>query len=352
VADYVNRILPAPFIFQDFDTTPEGSLPAGWTSTGFADTSASALEIDFGNLDSAAYTNWTVVDVSRFNGEFVTYSDPADITMDYQRVLTPNPSNVVNGAFIRNLGSGRMLFANSGYRNGSMGVVQFLFTPDFDLTGKTDVSVGFHSLWEQNQDSIAALEYSTDRGATWLPIVYMLDQVDVVTNLTGGVDAEATFSTQYGDLATWTDDQGALQGGYYGAFIGVPSSQWSTLAPYISQRVDDSASNSKRVEVYRLPQADNQPAVRFRFSHAGNDSWYWGVDNFGLYSIPAAAPNITSITRSGDNVVIAWPGAPGLRLQQTTSLSAPNWQNVPGTDGASSATVEATGTAAFFRLVR
>lgn len=352
VAGYVNKVLPAPFVFQDFDAVPEGSLPAGWTSSGAADTSASALEIDFGNLDSAAYTNWTVVDVSRFNGEFVAYSDPADITTDYQRVLTPNPSNVVNGAFVRNLGSGRMLFANSGYRNGSMGVVQFLFTPDFDLTGKTDVYVAFHSLWEQNQDSIAAVEYSTDRGATWLPIVYMIDQVDVVTNATGGIDAETTLNSPYGDLATWTDEQGAPQGGYYGAFIGVPFTEWSTLAPYISPRVDDSASTSKRVEVFRLPQADNMPAVRFRFAHAGTDSWYWGIDNFGLYSIPEAAPSISSITRNGNNVVLSWPGAPGLRLQQTASLSAPNWQDVPGTEGASNATVATTGAAGFFRLAR
>ncbi len=62
------------------------------------------------------------------------------------------------------------------------------------------------------------------------------------------------------------------------------------LAPFIQGRVDDDARESKRVELFRLPQADHQAKVRFRFAHAGADSWYWGVDDFGLYSIPQVNP--------------------------------------------------------------
>src|SRR5207247_7183014 len=85
------------------------------------------------------------------------------------------------------------------------------------------------------------------------------------------------------------------KGGNYGAFIGAASNQWSTLGPYISARVDDDPIGSKRVELFRLPAADNQATVRFRFAHAGTDSWYFGIDDFGLYSItPGTTPVITT----------------------------------------------------------
>jgi hypothetical protein len=64
VANYVNIVLPAPLVFENFNSTPEGSLPAGWTRTNL-DTirdSTSEPDITFTNLDSAAYTNWTVVE--------------------------------------------------------------------------------------------------------------------------------------------------------------------------------------------------------------------------------------------------------------------------------------------------
>ena len=51
---------------------------------------------------------------------------------------------------------------------------------------------------------------------------------------------------------------------------------------------------SKRVELYRLAGADNQSHVRFRFAHAGTDSWYFGVDAFGIYSIPSVAAPVAT----------------------------------------------------------
>ncbi len=49
------------------------------------------------------------------------------------------------------------------------------------------------------------------------------------------------------------------------------------------------------MELFRLTAADNQSAVRFRFAHAGTDSWYFGIDDFGLYSItPGGLPFVTS----------------------------------------------------------
>ncbi len=366
VAAHVNLQLPPPIVFEDFDNTPEGSLPSGWTAVSL-DTFRSVTSepaLNFGNLDSEAYVNWTTVDVSRFTGTFDTYSQvyngiaqPPGYAEDYQRVLTVNPSNVVNGVFLRSLASGRMAFANSGYRNDELGQVMYLFSPDFNLTGKTNVHLAFHSVWEQNQDSLAAVEYSIDEGASWLPVVYMIETSDVLTNLDGTIDAATTFSTVhpagFQGVATYYDpDTQTIEGGYYGAFLGVAPSQWSTLGNYISPRADDNPVESKRVEFFRLPQADNQPKVRLRFAHAGTDSWYFGIDNVGLYSPVTTQLQISSIVRDGANVTISWEGAPGRKLQKSTSLTNPIWQDVPGSEGASSASDTAAEPQAFYRLIQ
>src|ERR1044071_6483807 len=246
---YVNKQLPAPIFFENFNSTSEGSLPAGWTRTGLDTMRDTTSEpgINFTNLDSDAYTNWTVVEAYRFTNVFETYSQeynggttPPDEASDYQRVLSVNPSNVVNGAFVRNLASGRFAFGDSGYRLDALGQIEYLFSPDFNLTGRSNIYLSLHSLWEQNQDSIAALEYSIDTGANWQPLLYMLDGSDVLTNLDGSIDALGTFTNTYTDVAQYVDSgSGLTVGGYYGAFIGVASNRWSTLAPYISRRVND-----------------------------------------------------------------------------------------------------------------
>ncbi len=366
VAAYVNLQLPAPIVFENFDNTPEGSLPAGWTAVSL-DTFRDLISepgLNFGNLDSDAYVNWTTVDVSRFTGTFDTYSQvyngivqPVGYAEDYQRMLSVNPSNVVNGVFLRNLASGRMAFANSGYRNDDLGQVMYLFSPDFNLAGKANVHLAFHSIWEQNQDSLAAVEYSIDEGASWLPVVYMIETSDVFTNLDGTIDAATTLSTVHpagfqGVATYYNPNTQTIEGGYYGAFIGVDPSQWSALGDYISPRVDDNPVESKRVELFRLPQADNQPKVRLRFAHAGTDSWYFGIDNVGLYSLATAQMQISSIVRDGANVTISWEGAPGRKLQKSTSLTNPVWQDVAGSDGASSVSDATTGPQAYYRLIQ
>jgi glycerophosphoryl diester phosphodiesterase len=58
------------------------------------------------------------------------------------------------------------------------------------------------------------------------------------------------------------------------------------------------------------------------------------------------------VTRAGTAVNITWAGAANVRLQKATSLSNPDWQDVPGTLGANSfAESTPTGTA-FYRLLR
>ena len=279
--------LPTPFYFENFNSVTEGGLPAGWYQTNYS--TQTEASFDLHNLNSASYATWVVVERARFTSNFLSYSSHTPV--DYSRVLSFNPNNVVNGQTVTNLATGRFVFSTSGYRDGNQ--VMYLFTPDFNLTGRTNVHVAFHSLWEQNQDNIAALEYSTNGGAQWLPVVYLLDGPDVLT--TGGnVDAIKTFTNRYPDVAVYTDPITHTQkGGFYGEFVAAPISQ--ALATYINARVNDNPVESKRVELFRLPAADNQPAVRFRFAHAGTDSWYWGVDDFGLYSInPGQLPVVTT----------------------------------------------------------
>jgi YVTN family beta-propeller protein len=279
--------LPTPFYLENFNSVAEGGLPAGWYQTNYS--TRSETSFDLHDLNSASYATWVVVERARFSSNFVSYSSHTPV--DYSRVLSFNPNNIVNGQTVTNLATGRFVFSTSGYRDGNQ--VMYLFTPDFNLTGRTNVHVVFNSLWEQNQDNVAALEYSTNGGAQWLPAVYLLDGPDVLTT-SGNVDAIKTFTNRYSDVAVYTDPiTQAQKGGFYGEFIAAPISQ--ALAPFINARVNDDPVESKRVELFRLPAADNQPAVRFRFAHAGQDSWYWGIDEFGLYSItPGQLPVITT----------------------------------------------------------
>jgi hypothetical protein len=299
VLGYYNLLLPSPIHLETFETTDEGSFPTGWSQLSYSavpdptcdlqSTGVSGLQ----DLNSACYANWVVVDSARFQSPMLTYGAHTPET-DYRRVLSTNTANVVNNTVVDSLAQGKIVFGNSGYRDGASQIV-YLFSPDFDLTGRTNVYLSFHSLWEQNQDSIGAVEYSIDEGATWLPLVYMIENADIVRDANGNIDAAATFTTPRTDIATYVDlPSGETRGGYSGAFIGVASNNWSTLGPYISGRVDDNPIESKRVEVFHLPAAANQSKVRLRFAHAGANSWYFGIDNVGLYSLSTASPPLLS----------------------------------------------------------
>lgn len=288
--------LPLPIYLENFDSTPEGGLPAGWSRTNYStlpQSNSNLLE-----LASTPYAGWLVVDRSRFTSNFLAYTSHQSV--DYSRVLSFNPANVVNGQTVTNLANGKFLFCTSGWREGNQ--VQYVFSPAFDLTGRTNIHVSYHSIFEQNQDNFGAVEYSVNGGATWLPVVYMIDGPDMLTT-SGATDALKTLTNRAADIATYVEPgSGLTKGGYFGTFIGVASNLWSTLAPYLSARVNDDPVESKRVELFRLSAADNQPSVRFRFAHAGTDSWYFGIDDFGLYSItPGTLPIITKAP-SGMNV--------------------------------------------------
>jgi nicotinate dehydrogenase subunit B len=56
--------------------------------------------------------------------------------------------------------------------------------------------------------------------------------------------------------------------------------------------------------------------------------------------------------RVGNQIQLSWNGGPGRKLQKTTSLTNPLWQDVPGTEGVSSIQLPATDATAYFRAIR
>ena len=346
IASWTNVYLPAPLYSEDFDQLPLATngpptvFPAGWTATNCTDPAA-VVGWDLYDERSDAYMDWVIT----------TMDIAVNNTGWGANILNVNGPIVVNGALVTVLGSNKVAFAASDRRSGSQ--IQIMLTGDYNLTGQSNVYVAFNSMYTQNQDNIDSLEYSIDQGATWLPIVYLLNSAAddiIITN--GVIDAYATLTTIHSDAAFCT---GSGDGNYYGAFIGVASNLWGTLGPYFSARIDDNQKESHRLEKYRLSQADGQPKVRFRFMQAATDSWVWAVDNFGIYSIPSPAPlQIGSFTRSGTNITINWNGIGGnfSGLQKTTNLSPANWVNIPGTIGQTNYAEPIGGNTAYYRGVR
>jgi hypothetical protein len=343
VAGYQNIALPSPIpgTFEDFEGVTEGvtitagstnwNLPAGWSV--FNETTHETSGFDLTDGSSDAWLNWLVVNTDRLeqiaSGEDGTYTSPTP-GYTYTPILGSatgprrliSPPIVVNGVLLDSLAHGNVIDADSDQRcNGCFGQYNVLFTRDYDCTGYTNVYVKWNSLYEQNQDNIGAVEYSVDQGVTWLPVLYMLDDgvtdgdgSDVVTNGgTGQIDVLATFGTPRNDQA------GTLA---YSNFIGtvVSPANYVAIAAATQGRKNDDPLASKRIEIYRLPLADNNSHVRFRFAQAGTSSWYFGIDDFGLYSITlpvitgqpssltvdANTPASFSVTASGGPFTYQW----------------------------------------------
>ena len=282
VAPYVNIDLGPPLHLESFDGVGEGALPAGWSVLNFTDLDTFP-GTDLNNFHSDTFLNWTVVSRSTISNWFTVTPGGGD----FLTIFDVAPNQVINNALVTNLISSNSIIAISDRTSSAQKQIDYLFTGDYNLSGKANVYLSFHNIYIQNQNNIGSVEYSINGGATWLPALYLLDGPDILLDSAGNIDASNTFATVYADVPNV--DLNSTANGYYGQYIGVKSNLWSTLAPFLAARGDDDETGSKRVEVIRLAQADNQPAVRFRMAMAGAWAWYFGMDDFGLYSITGAS---------------------------------------------------------------
>ncbi len=293
VAPYANYTLPAPIWIEKFDSVQEGAMPQGWTTvTPFTPQGNEDLD----NPNSDSYLVWVVISRDRV----------ASITAWNASYRLNTPEAYINGVKIQNLIEGQFAYHESDIRSGSQ--YAELFSPSVNLTGKSDIYLVYNSIYTQNQDNVAGVEYSVDGGNTWLPVVYMVDAADLVKNPDGTTDAEGTLTATQNDTAVYTDPvTGEEIGRSYGAFVKAARDTWKDLAPYISGRINDDQMESHRIEKFRLPQADNQANVKLRFFQAGTASWFFGVDNVGLYSITTIdAPALTKQPASATKVAGGW----------------------------------------------
>jgi hypothetical protein len=308
IAAYANFNLPEPIWFEDFEVE-EGTLPTGWEALSPLDPLAGYEDLDDPNSDS--YLNFVVISRDRVAAIGTAGRWDAARRLNY-------PEAYINGEQITSLIHTNFAYHESDIRSGSQ--VAELISPSVNLTGKTDVYLVYHSIYEQNQDNIAGTEYSIDGGTSWLPVVYKIDAADIINDEDGVIDPVATLTAEYGDVARYFDrDTGEEIGGTYGAFVRAPESEWPNYGPYISGRINDNTTESKRIERFRLPMADNQANVKVRFFQAGTASWYFGVDNVGFYSIttidpPTISENPASATRAAGTWVTFSANAIGEQL--------------------------------------
>ncbi|MGO8700404.1 MAG: hypothetical protein ACLQVY_22165 [Limisphaerales bacterium] len=344
IAPWTNIYLGTPLYFENFDelpdtTNPPGIYPAGWSVQNCTDPAADAGTWSLLDATSDAYQNWQITPIN----------DIANYFNYGTRIDNVNGAIVVNGNVVSVLGSNHIVFAASDQRSGNQ--VDYLFTGDYDLTGQTNTWLAFNSMYSQENYQLGAIEYSTNQGNTWLPIIYMLSSNPSTIVLTNGIlDAAATMTNL--DLQIPYGTCG--YGNSYGPYIGVTPDQYGTLGPYIRLCAPSDHVTWHRVEQFRLPLADGQPKVRFRFAFAGSDFWDWGFDNFGLYSLSPSQPalQITNVTISDGNITMTWngTGANFSGLQKTTDLASGEWVDVPATIGQTNYTTTVSGPAAYYRV--
>lgn len=298
----VIRLLPDPIYHEDFESVAELSLPPGWVA--HHRTAANHATQDPEDPLSNVYLTWTVVSRERL-----------------ARVFGANRVNVAEAV------QGQSVYAESDQRQGVQ--IQYLTSPDINLSGVSNVVLTFRSNYMQNQDSLGAVECSTDAGATWKPVVYLLDRSDVMYEGDGTtVDGLATF-TRVDDSGVPKADGRSATGGTYGAHI--LARPFADLGDFVSPRIDDDAIGSKRLERFRVTAADQQPAVRFRFTLVGTASWFWGIDDFSLFGSPVDATplRVVRATVDTDGLELEWTGPAGpYQLQSRSSVDGGSWADI------------------------
>lgn len=253
---------------EDFESAEINGVPEGWTPVTLTeDGSGSAQDMDYFNPQLRGWS----VQTEELLRQLVYYPSYEGDTASVNQIGIPIVEN-------------QFMYADSGnYAAFSFLYEAHLLSPIYNLSGVTDVMISFNSNYVQNQDNIAALEYSTDGGSfndayevtgTWKPVAYFMDVADIVYLEDGQIDVIETMEKTadgteylYLDFTLARDFVDDLQ----------------QLAPHIYPRVDDGYKDGKRFEKFRLPDADGRSQVRFRWTYMGTWSWYWGFDNLKIY---------------------------------------------------------------------
>jgi len=84
---------------------------------------------------------------------------------------------------------------------------------------------------------------------------------------------------------------------------------------------------------------------------AGNHAYVANISGLTILEI-TQLPYLRSVSRLGQKITLSWNGAPGLKLQRTTTLSNPVWTDVPSSEGQSSMKMPVGSGNEFFRLMR
>jgi len=273
------------------------------------------------NLDGTLKQTWSAADTREIHVDLLRYLAilraggsnvaPAGVLnwsvtnlTDYPDLQTFHPNNPTDGRFMMMMAGGNYAL----WQADSVDQSSDLDTPTLNLSGKSEVFLDFDSEWLQRTYDALNPANST----------IFLAQVSV--------DGGTTFTTVF-------DYQKGL------ANIGEGSYFMHHYIP--------------------VPQAAGKASVVFRFHAEGFDggnggtrhTGFWVIDNVRVTAnIPLA---ITTISTSGGNVTVTWPGCTGVRLQKTTTLTNPlSWVDIGSTLGNSSHTEARTATPTYYRLAK
>lgn len=347
-----NLILPdKPIAGENFDSYPEATsaattVPKGWVATN--QTYRETEGWDLGDITSDAYLDWVLITTDT-------------VLAREKEVMDNNKAQLLNGKPVTNWMSGNLIFVASdgrkrnildadGVTKISVGQIQTVVTTPFDLSKATNPIVTFYSgaRLSGNKEQMT-MEYSIDKGASWLPVIYMRNSTTVKLLPDGSYDAVGMCTEMdTNSIALWPVPGVGPKGGNFGDMIAAPISQ--DLAPYFANRNDGVAA--RKIEAIRIPKASKQSDVRLRLTHAGSCGWEWGVDNIAFYDVAPAVsepPRITSVAISGGSITVKWSN--GGTLESSPSLGGAVWTSTGNSTGTFTEVVPAAN-AKFYRINR
>lgn len=346
-----NLILPAqPIAGENFDSYPEASsqattVPPGWVATNY--TYHETEGWDLNDISSDAYLDWVMITTDT-------------VLAREKEVMDNNKAQLLNGQPVTNWMTGNLIFVASdgrkrnipdpeGGANISVGQIQIVVSAPFNLsTAANPVLTFFSGARLSGNKEQMTMEYSIDKGATWLPVIYMRNSTTVKLLADGSYDVLGMSTNMDAEITKWPDPVTGPKGGNFGDMIAAPISQ--ALAPYFANRNDGVAA--RRIEAIRIPQASKQSDVRLRMTHAGSCGWEWGIDNIAFYDIAPTQsdpPSITNVAVAGGSITVKWSN--GGTLESSASATGGTWTSTGNTSGTFSEAVSATG-AKFYRVRR